>query len=104
MDQVPERAEVVIIGAGPSGSIAAALLTQQGRDVVVLERQLFPRFTIGESLLPQCMIYLEEAGMLEAVNAAGFQFKNGAAFRWGEKYNAYNFERNLIRAPAPPFR
>src|SRR5690554_589422 len=104
MDQVPERAEVVIIGAGPSGSIAAALLTQQGRDVVVLERQLFPRFTIGESLLPQCMIYLEEAGMLEAVNAAGFQFKNGAAFRWGEKYNAYNFEEKFTQGPGTTFQ
>ncbi len=104
MGQVPERADVVIIGAGPSGAIAAALLKQQGRDVVVLERQTFPRFSIGESLLPQCMVYIEEAGMLEAVRAAGFQFKNGAAFGWGEKYSYYNFEEKFSPGPGTTFQ
>ncbi|HUC98295.1 MAG TPA: FAD-dependent monooxygenase, partial [Candidatus Polarisedimenticolaceae bacterium] len=56
--------EVLIIGAGPAGSVAAALLRQQGRQVLVLEREQFPRFSIGESLLPQSMEYLERCGML----------------------------------------
>ncbi len=74
------RAKVVIIGAGPAGSIAAALLLKKGYQVTVLERDIFPRFCIGESLLPQCMEFIKEAGMLEAVKAANFQLKTGAVF------------------------
>ncbi|HCD15253.1 FAD-dependent monooxygenase, partial [Shewanella sp.] len=54
-----EQVDVVIIGAGPSGSVAASLLKQQGVDALVLERAQFPRFSIGESLLPCCMTVLE---------------------------------------------
>ncbi|MBC3376097.1 tryptophan 7-halogenase [Pseudomonas sp. SWRI92] len=86
-----ERRQVVIIGAGPSGAIAAALLKRRGHDVLVIERQHFPRFSIGESLLSHCLDFVEEAGMLDAVNAAGFQRKNGAAFAWGERYSAFDF-------------
>jgi flavin-dependent dehydrogenase len=86
-----ERRQVVVIGAGPSGAIAAALLRRQGHDVLVIERQLFPRFSIGESLLAHCLDFVEEAGMLDAVNAAGFQMKNGAAFAWGDRYSHFDF-------------
>ncbi|WP_260959487.1 NAD(P)/FAD-dependent oxidoreductase [Pseudomonas citri] len=86
-----EYRQVVIIGAGPSGAIAAALLKRKGHDVLVIERQHFPRFSIGESLLSHCLDFVEEAGMLDAVNAAGFQRKNGAAFAWGERYSAFDF-------------
>jgi flavin-dependent dehydrogenase len=57
----------------------------------VLEREQFPRFSIGESLLPQSMQYLEEAGMLRVVDAAGFQLKNGAAFLRGAQYTSFDF-------------
>ncbi|CRL49251.1 MULTISPECIES: NAD(P)/FAD-dependent oxidoreductase [Pseudomonas] len=86
-----QRRQVVVIGAGPSGAIAAALLKRNGHDVLMIERQHFPRFSIGESLLSHCLDFVEEAGMLEAVNAAGFQLKNGAAFAWGEQYSAFDF-------------
>src|SRR5450830_425396 len=86
-----ERCEVLIVGAGPAGAVAAALLRQQGRHVIVLEREQFPRFSIGESLLPQSMQYIEQAGMLRAVVEAGFQYKNGAAFVRGERYTAFDF-------------
>lgn len=104
MNKVPRQADVVVIGAGPSGALASALLKQQGRDVIVLERELFPRFSIGESLLPYCMKYVEEAGMLDAVNAANFQFKNGAAFRWQDKHNFYNFEEKFSDGPGTTFQ
>jgi flavin-dependent dehydrogenase len=84
-------ADVVIIGAGPAGSIVAALLARRGYEALVLERQKFPRFSIGESLLANSMHFIEEAGMLEAVLAKGFQFKNGAAFVHNERYSEYNF-------------
>ena len=86
-----DTVDVAIIGAGPSGAVAAALLRKAGRSVLVLERQHFPRFSIGESLLPQSMAYLEEAGMLPAVIEAGFQHKNGAQFVWRERASSFDF-------------
>jgi flavin-dependent dehydrogenase len=86
-----ESADILIIGAGPAGSVAAALLRQQGRQVLMIEREQFPRFSIGESLLPQSMAYLEQAGMLQAVVEAGFQFKNGAAFMRDGCYTDFDF-------------
>jgi flavin-dependent dehydrogenase len=83
--------DVAIIGAGPAGAVAAALLRRAGRSVLVLERQHFPRFSIGESLLPQSMAYLEEAGMLQAVVEAGFQYKNGAHFIHRDQSSAFDF-------------
>ena len=86
-----EHKEIVIIGAGPAGSVAAGLLRKQGREVLVIEKEQFPRFSIGESLLPQSMEYIEEAGYLRDVVEAGFQFKNGAAFQRGGRYTAFDF-------------
>jgi flavin-dependent dehydrogenase len=83
--------DVLIIGAGPAGSVAAALLVQRGFKVLVLEKQKFPRFSVGESLLAQTLGLIDEAGMLEPVLSAGFQFKNGAVFVRGEQYGEYNF-------------
>jgi len=86
-----ETVDVLIVGAGPAGSVAAGFLRQQGRRVLVLEREQFPRFSIGESLLPQSMEYIEAAGMLRDVVEAGFQFKNGAAFAWDGRYTDFDF-------------
>ena len=47
-----EHRQVVVIGAGPSGAIAAALLKRKGHDVLIIERQYFPRFSIGEACCP----------------------------------------------------
>src|SRR5688572_4158659 len=90
-EKVEKSVEILIIGAGPAGSVAAALLRQQRRQVLVLEREQFPRFSIGESLLPQSMEYLERCGMLRAVVEAGFQFKNGAAFAKRQQYTEFDF-------------
>lgn len=83
--------DVAIIGAGPAGSVAGAILADAGLKVEVLERSHFPRFSIGESLLPQAMEWLEEAGLLKDVIEAGFQHKNGASFRWGEREEVFDF-------------
>lgn len=94
-----DTTDVAIIGAGPSGSIAAALLAQRGHRVEIIEQSYFPRFSIGESLLPQCMEFIEEAGMMEAVAAEGFQLKNGAIFNWGERFSHFDFsEKTAIGA------
>jgi flavin-dependent dehydrogenase len=82
---------VVVVGAGPSGSISSALLKRRGYDVLVLERQKFPRFSIGESLLVHCLDFVEEAGMMAAVEAAGVQSKKGAAVARNDEYADYDF-------------
>ncbi len=87
--------DVLVIGAGPAGTIASTLLKRAGHRVAVVEKQHFPRFSIGESLLPQCMEYLQQAGMLEAVEAAGFQRKDGAAFAWGERSTQFRFDEQF---------
>lgn len=86
-----ETTDVLIIGAGPAGSVAAAFLRQQGRSVLILERQQFPRFSIGESLLPQSMEYIEAAGLLRDVVEAGFQYKNGATFARDDQTTWFDF-------------
>ena len=88
--------DVFIIGGGPAGSIAAAKLVQAGHSVELVEKIKFPRFVIGESLLPRCNELLEEAGMLEAVQNAGFQFKGGVAFQnEQDDIKVVNFEQNM---------
>ena len=62
-----ESVDVLIIGAGPSGAVSAAYLFKQGLKVKVVEKSKFPRFVIGESLLPRCMDHFEEVGLLKAL-------------------------------------
>lgn len=87
----PVKTDVAIIGAGPAGSVTGALLRDKGWDVTILEHGHFPRFSIGESLLPQCMESLERAGMLPALEGFHFQNKIGAAFSERERYGELNF-------------
>lgn len=74
------QTDVLVIGAGPSGTVAASIIKKAGYNVTIVEKTQFPRFVIGESLLPRCMEALEEAGFLEAVKAKNFQEKFGAKF------------------------
>ena len=72
--------DVTVIGAGPAGTIAAALLNAAGLNVAVFERSAFPRFAIGESLLPICNDVLTEAKLFDRVQSQGFQIKTGEVF------------------------
>ena len=83
--------DVLVIGAGPAGSVAAALLAKRGCHVLVLERQHFPRFSIGESLIAYGTQLLPEAGMLDAVLAGGFPYKNGESFVCDEQASEFDF-------------
>ena len=88
---INKQVDVLVIGAGPSGTIAASILKQGGLNVQIVEKQLFPRFVIGESLLPRCMEALEEAKFLDAVKAKNFQQKEGATFVMGDQVCDFNF-------------
>ena len=83
--------QILIIGAGPSGMVAAGYLQKNGIDCLVVEKSEFPRFSIGESLLPHSMGNFEEAGLLEAIDNAGFQKKFGARFIKGDNVGEFDF-------------
>ncbi|HAI17778.1 MAG TPA: pyridine nucleotide-disulfide oxidoreductase, partial [Xanthomarina gelatinilytica] len=83
--------DVLIIGAGPSGCVAAAYLNNQGYDIKVVEKSVFPRFVIGESLLPRCMDHFEEVGLLDCLKAANFELKPGARFLRGDVVCNFDF-------------
>jgi flavin-dependent dehydrogenase len=103
-----ERFDVVIIGAGPAGSCAGTMLTRAGKRVLCVEKQHFPRFSIGESLLPHCMEFLAEAGLEHALQqqaaSLGFQFKNGAAFLKNGIKTHFNFTEKFSDGPGTTFQ
>ncbi|MGH3685375.1 MAG: NAD(P)/FAD-dependent oxidoreductase [Pseudonocardiaceae bacterium] len=72
--------DAIVIGGGPAGAVCAATLAKQGYSVIVLERQAFPRFHIGESMLPYMVGMLERLGLLDAVKAQGYVVKRGGEF------------------------
>ena len=80
MPQNQNSYDAIVIGGGPAGSTASALLADKGRRVVVLEREKFPRYHIGESLLPFCWFPLQRIGMVEKMNASDFTKKYSVQF------------------------
>lgn len=72
--------DVLIIGAGPSGCVAASYLKNNGISSKVVEKSKFPRFVIGESLLPRCMDHFEETDLLDCLVEQKFEIKAGARF------------------------
>lgn len=75
-----EQYDVIVMGGGPAGSTCATLLAQQGRRVLLLEKEFFPRHHIGESLIPETYWPLKKSGVLEKVRNAGFVKKFSVAF------------------------
>ena len=86
-----EKVDVLVIGAGPSGTVAASIINKAGYSVKIVEKLQFPRFVIGESLLPRCMEALTEAGFVDAVKEKKFQEKFGAKFVKNGKICDYFF-------------
>jgi flavin-dependent dehydrogenase len=76
----PERPEVVVIGGGPAGSTVSTLIAQQGHRVELFERERFPRFHIGESLIPETYWVLERLGMLPKMRQSPFVKKHSVQF------------------------
>ncbi len=97
-----EKLDVVVIGGGPGGSVCAAKLAEKKRRVLVLERDVFPRFHLGESLLPGSMPILESLGLMPELRER-FILKYGARFHFDatQKKERYVFA-NAFEASPPP--
>jgi flavin-dependent dehydrogenase len=72
--------DVIVIGGGPAGATTAGLLAREGRDVLLLERETFPRFRIGESLMPATYHTFKRLGVLDKLEAGGFVRKESVRF------------------------
>src|SRR5688572_23255430 len=85
------RSTVLVVGGGPGGSTVATLLARAGIDVTVFERERFPRYHIGESVLPSCQPVLKLLGVREKIAEHGFNVKTGQYFQWGNEQWDYRF-------------
>jgi halogenation protein CepH len=87
-----ESFDVVVIGGGPGGAAVATLVALQGHRVLLLERSIFPRHQIGESLLPTTIHGIcSMLGVRDEIIEAGFTHKLGGSFLWGKNPNPWNF-------------
>jgi flavin-dependent dehydrogenase len=92
-----QSTDVLVIGAGPAGTVAASIVNKAGYKVRIVEKMKFPRFVIGESLLPRCMEALDEAGFLDALKEKKFQEKGGAKFVKNGKICDYRFAEQFTK-------
>ena len=92
---------IIVIGGGPAGSCAGTLLARQGLDVVLLERERFPRAHVGESLLPASIPILQDLGVLDEVKRAGFTVKLGATMIWGADRQPWSWHFSETNASNP---
>jgi halogenation protein CepH len=90
--EVPEEADVVVVGGGPGGSTLATLVAMRGHRVVVLEKESFPRWQIGESLLPATVHGVcRLTGVTDELAKEGFIVKRGGTQRWGANPGLWTF-------------
>jgi flavin-dependent dehydrogenase len=83
--------ECLVIGAGPAGSTAAALVAEQGFSTLLVERDKLPRFHVGESLMPECYWVLERLGIVHELDRIGFTRQNGIQFLSGDESESTTF-------------
>jgi len=91
MSRPSAHTRVLVLGGGPAGSTAASLLARGGIEVTLLERDVFPRYHIGESLLPSCLEIVDLIGARALIEAEGFQRKPGAYLEWGKETWSLDF-------------
>ncbi|MFJ9967880.1 tryptophan 7-halogenase [Streptomyces avermitilis] len=98
-----EAFDVVVVGGGPGGSTLAALVAKQGHSVLILEKEFFPRYQIGESLLPSTVHGIcGLTGAADELAKAGFPVKRGGTFRWGANPEPWTFSFSISPRMAGP--
>ncbi len=91
MSTADEDFDVVVIGGGPGGSATAGLLAKQGHTVLVLEREKFPRYHVGESLITGALPTLDDLGLRKRMDDMGFTKKYGGTLLWGKNQGTWGF-------------
>ena len=91
MSASDEEFDVVVIGGGPGGSATAGLLAIEGRRVLVIEREKFPRYHIGESLITGALPTLDDLGLRDRMEGMGFTKKYGGTLLWGKNQGTWGF-------------
>lgn len=92
-----EYIDVLIIGAGPSGCVSASYLINNNINVKIVEKTKFPRYVIGESLLPRCMDHFEEVGLLDCLKSQNYEKKYGARFLKKDKVCNFDFSKKYSK-------
>ncbi|MEM7387792.1 MAG: NAD(P)/FAD-dependent oxidoreductase, partial [Verrucomicrobiota bacterium] len=89
----PDQFDSIVVGGGPAGSTAAALLAEKGRKVLVLEKETFPRYHVGESLMPFCYHTLDRLGVVDQMDTHAFTKKYSVLFvtQDGQKSRPFYF-------------
>ncbi|HCR31067.1 MAG TPA: alkylhalidase, partial [Opitutae bacterium] len=72
--------DAIVIGGGPAGSTVGTLLAEKGREVVILEKSKFPRYHVGESLMPYCYFTFERLGIVDQLNERAYTQKHSVQF------------------------
>ncbi|MEU0532449.1 NAD(P)/FAD-dependent oxidoreductase [Amycolatopsis tolypomycina] len=91
MSASDENYDVVVVGGGPGGAATAGLLAGMGHKVLVLEREKFPRYHIGESLITGALPTLDDLGLIKRLDAMGFTKKYGGTLLWGKNQGTWGF-------------
>ncbi len=100
MINIPRRADVVVIGGGPAGSLAATFLAQKGYDVVLFDKKKHPRYNVGESIIPHFWKYCELAKAADKIRAEGFVQKTGGTVAWNGAIRQVAFKNFGYTRPA----